>query len=116
MYVIGEAKGIKIHSPEDAYFSYFNSPYTGHAHAAAIDIYPYHQEWGGPVASPVSGKIVRLQKFRMGRKKEFPTEDFDYGTEEWAHQLIPNWRNFLNVALQNPIDERKLKLTLKFIY
>ena len=79
MHVIGEANGIMIHSPEDAYFSYFNSPYTGHAHAAAIDIYPYHQEWGGPVASPISGKIVRLQKTKMGRKKEFPTEDFDYG-------------------------------------
>jgi hypothetical protein len=36
--------------------------------------------------------------------------DFDYGTEEWVHQLIPNWRNFLKVALQNPIDERKLRL------
>lgn len=78
MHVIGEAKGIKIHSPEDAYFSYFNSPYTGHAHAAAIDIYPYHQEWGGHVASPVSGKIVRIKKIKMGRKKEFPTEVFDY--------------------------------------
>ncbi|MHA1614116.1 MAG: hypothetical protein ACTSW7_05945 [Candidatus Thorarchaeota archaeon] len=78
MHVIGEAKGIKIHSPEDAYFSYFNSPYTGHAHAAAIDIYPYHQEWGGSVASPISGKIVRIQKFKMGRKKEFPTEALDY--------------------------------------
>lgn len=36
--------------------------------------------------------------------------DFDYGTEEWEHQLIPNWRNFLNIALQDPIDERKLRL------
>ena len=78
MQVIGEAKGIKIHSPEDAYFSYFNSPYPGHTQAAAIDIYPYHLEWGGPVASPVSGKIVRIKKIKMGRKKEFPTEVFDY--------------------------------------
>ncbi len=78
MHVIGEAKGIKIHSPEDAYFSYFNSPYTGHAHAAAIDIYPHHQEWGESVASPISGKIVRLKKFKMGYKKDFPTEAFDY--------------------------------------
>lgn len=36
--------------------------------------------------------------------------DFDYGTEEWEHQLIPNWLNFLNVALQSPIDERKIRL------
>lgn len=78
MHVIGEAKGIKIHSPEDAYFSYFNSPYTGHSQAAAIDIYPYHQKWGGYVTSPVSGKILRIQKTKMGRKKKFPTEEFDY--------------------------------------
>jgi len=37
-------------------------------------------------------------------------KDFDYGSEEWEHQLIPNWRNFLNIALQDPIDERKLRL------
>ena len=36
--------------------------------------------------------------------------DFDYGSEEWEYQLILNWRNFLNVALQYPIDERKLRL------
>lgn len=79
MQVIGEAKGIKLHSPEDAYFSYFNSPYTGHSHGAAIDIYPYHQMWGGSVVSPVSGKIIRIQKTKMGRKKKFPTEEYDYG-------------------------------------
>jgi len=79
MHVIGEAKGIKLHSQEDAYFSYFNSPYTSHSQAAAIDIYPHHQNWGDSVASPVSGKIIRIQKTKMGRKKEFPTEDYDYG-------------------------------------
>ncbi len=79
MHVIGEAKGIKIYSPKDAYFSYFNSPYTAHSQAAAIDIYPHHQKWGGPVASPVSGKIVRIQKTKMGRKKKFPTEEYDVG-------------------------------------
>ena len=79
MHVIGETKGIKLHSPKDAYFSYFNSPYFGHSHAAAIDIYPHHGEWGGPVASPTTGKLIRVQKTSMGRKKEFPTDDFDFG-------------------------------------
>ena len=79
MQVIGEAIGIKLHSPKDAYFSYFNSPYSGHSHAAAIDIYPSHQEWGGSVVSPVTGKLVRIQKTAMGRKKIFPTEDHDFG-------------------------------------
>jgi len=79
MHRIGDAKGIRLYAPKDAYFSYFNSPYFAHSHASAIDIYPHHQEWGGPVLAPVSGKIVRLQKTTMGRQKEFPTEDFDFG-------------------------------------
>lgn len=37
-------------------------------------------------------------------------KDFDYGSEQWEHQLIPNWCSFLNIALQEPIDERKLRL------
>jgi len=78
MYAIGEAKGIKLYSPRDAYFSFFNSPYFGHSHAAAIDIYPHHQLWGGPIISPTSGKIVRVQKTKMGKKKVFPSEDYDF--------------------------------------
>lgn len=36
--------------------------------------------------------------------------DFDYGSEEWKNQLVPNWKNFIRIALQNPVDERKLRL------
>lgn len=79
MYRIGDAKGIRLHAPKNAYFSYFNSPYFGHSHNAAIDIYPHHKEWAGSVLSPVSGKILKLQKTAMGRPKEFPTEDYDFG-------------------------------------
>ena len=79
MQEIGEARGTRLYASEDAYLSYFNSPYIGHSHAAAIDIYPAHQEWGGPVISPVTGKLIRIQKTSMGMKKEFPTDDFDFG-------------------------------------
>ncbi len=79
MRIVGAAQDISIHAPDDAYFSYFNSPYVGHSLGTAIDIYPRHQEWGGPVLSPVSGKVVKIRKMRMGKEKQFPTEDFDYG-------------------------------------
>jgi len=79
MRVVGSAAGINIHAPEDAYFSYFNSPYVGHDIGTAIDIYPRHQEWDGPVTTPVSGTITLIKKMRMGRLKEFPTHEFDYG-------------------------------------
>jgi hypothetical protein len=36
--------------------------------------------------------------------------DFDYGTKEWRDQLLPNWRDFLKVVLEHPLDERKLRL------
>jgi len=36
--------------------------------------------------------------------------DFEYGTAEWDRLVIPKWRNFLNLALEPPIDERKLRL------
>ena len=79
MRIVGSAAGINIHAPEDAYFSYFNSPYIGHDIGSAIDIYPWHQEWGGDVVTPVSGKIVKIRKMRMGKAKQFPTHEFDYG-------------------------------------
>jgi hypothetical protein len=36
--------------------------------------------------------------------------DFDYGSEEWENQLVPNWKSFIRIALQGPVDERKLRL------
>lgn len=78
MRVVGSAKGINIHAPDDAYFSYFNSPYIGHNIGSAVDIYPHHQKWGGMIESPISGKVVRIKKMNMGREKQFPTDDFDY--------------------------------------
>ena len=79
MRVVGSAAGINVHAPDDAYFSYFNSPYIGHDNGSAIDIYPYHQEWEGAVESPVSGKVVKIKKMKMGQPKQFPTNEYDYG-------------------------------------
>ncbi len=79
MRVVGSAMGIELHAPDDAYFSYFNSPYIGHDIGSAIDIYPHHQEWNGDVLTPVTGKIVRIKKMKMGQPKKFPTNDYDYG-------------------------------------
>ena len=79
MRIVGVAQGVAIQAPDDAYFSYFNSPYIGHSLGTAIDIYPRHQEWEGPVLSPVSGKVAKIRKMQMGKEKRFPAEDFDYG-------------------------------------
>ncbi len=36
--------------------------------------------------------------------------DFEYESTEWANQLAPNWTHFLEVALSEPLDERKIQL------
>ncbi|MBN2229676.1 MAG: hypothetical protein JW779_08765 [Candidatus Thorarchaeota archaeon] len=70
--------GTKLSVPSDAALSFFNSPYIGHSQQAAIDVYPSHERWYGPTQSPISGTIAQLRQIRMGRKKEFPTDEYDY--------------------------------------
>ena len=95
MRVVGSAKGINIHAPDDAYFSYFNSPYIGHSIGSVVDIYPNHQEWCGVIESPVSGKVVKIKKIQMGQPRNFPTEDYDYavgilpeGSDDYIIRLL----------------------------
>jgi hypothetical protein len=76
---VGQIENIILYAPRDAYFSYFNSPYTGHELGTSIDIYPSHQEYGGSVTSPINGTINRIQKIKMGRERNFPTEPYDFG-------------------------------------
>ncbi len=76
---VGSAAGIDLFAPADAYFSYFNSPYVGHKQGASIDIYPNHEEWGGPAYSPIAGQIIRVKKMRMGKETIFPSDEADFG-------------------------------------
>ncbi len=75
---IGTACGIELLAPNDAYLSYFNSPYTGHLNNSAIDIYPSHGEWNGPCPSPISGKVVNIRRIRMGKSRGFLTPEYDF--------------------------------------
>ena len=79
MRIVGNAEGITLYVSDDAYFSYFNSPYIGHDIGSAIDIYPRKAEWGGAVVAPAAGKIARIKKIQMGQPKLFPTDEVDYG-------------------------------------
>lgn len=75
---MGTASGVFLFAPEDSYLSFFNSPYIGHRRCSAVDIYPSHEKWHGPGFSPCEGVVKEIRKFKMGRKKSFPTEDYDY--------------------------------------
>ncbi len=79
MRVLGEARGILLYAPEDAYLSFYNSPYVGHKTSKAVDIYPRHGEWNGSSYSPIDGTVSKIQLIKMGRGRGFPSADFDYG-------------------------------------
>lgn len=36
--------------------------------------------------------------------------DFHHGSDEWTHQLVPNWKRFLNDLLVEKADERSVRL------
>ncbi len=83
---------VRLFAPEDAYLSYYNSPYIGHKMGTSIDIYPSQDEWGGPIYSPCDGRVIRIRQLKMGRPKEFPTAEDDYAigirTDEAAELLV----------------------------
>lgn len=75
---LAEAERIELYAPETAYFSFCNSPYVGHRRATAVDIYPNHSTWLDPCYSPCAGKVTEIRRLKMGKPKEFPTNDYDY--------------------------------------
>jgi hypothetical protein len=76
---VGIASETEICAPDDSYFSFYNSPYISHGQGSSVDIYPFHQNWSDIVVSPVTGKVVKIKKMKMGRPREFPTDDHDFG-------------------------------------
>ncbi|MHA1638170.1 MAG: hypothetical protein ACTSUB_09170 [Candidatus Thorarchaeota archaeon] len=78
MRIICSAKGIDLYAPDDSYISFSNSPYIGHRTQTAVDIYPASQEWGAQLPSPISGKIVDIKTLKMGKEREFTTDNRDY--------------------------------------
>lgn len=118
MRIVGIASGTEIHAPDDSYFSFYNSPYISHGQGSSVDIYPHHQSWSDDVVSPVSGKIVRIKKMQMGRLREFPTEDYDYGIgiqpEQSQNDLVRILHCEPTVSIGNQVEVGdKLGVTLR---
>ncbi|MFX0107859.1 MAG: hypothetical protein ACFE7R_06230, partial [Candidatus Hodarchaeota archaeon] len=78
MNIVGVAGDVELYAPEDSYLSFFNSPYVGHQRFSSVDIYPSHGEWLGPCVTPCGGIVSEIRRSKMGRHREFKTEDFDY--------------------------------------
>ncbi|MFW9968448.1 MAG: hypothetical protein ACFFEA_14965, partial [Candidatus Thorarchaeota archaeon] len=78
MRCIGIAGGISLHAQDDSYISYFNSPFIGHRRSSSIDVYPSDGTWGSHAFSPTDGKITEIRTISMGKKKVFPSSQYDY--------------------------------------
>ena len=61
-------EGIYLNIPENAWYSFFNSPYIGHRNGTAVDVY-FSDE---PLLPTESGKVVEIRKVRA--PKNLPQE------------------------------------------
>ena len=108
MRIIGQAAGVSLAVPNDAYLSFFNSPYAGHSRGTAVDVYPSEREWGWSVLSPVSGSIANIRKMSMGRAKPFETAEHDFAVgikpEESDDLLVRIMHLTPSVRPGDPVD------------
>jgi hypothetical protein len=105
---LGAAHGVTLWAQDDSYLSFYNSPYVGHTTAKAVDIYPRTTDWVCNAVSPIDGIVTRIQKTKMGREKQFPTSDFDYGigitTENQNDTLVRILHCIPDVEIGDRID------------
>jgi hypothetical protein len=108
MRVIGHAGGVPLYVPNDAYLSFFNSPYVGHRRGSSLDVYPFDQEWGCDVLSAVDGTVCFIHETRMGRPKEFETHGFDYAigvcSEEYPSLVVRVMHCRPSIAIGDSVD------------
>jgi hypothetical protein len=60
---VAEAHGVRVYSPRDGWFSFFNSPYPAHRSMTGIDIYP-GSEFGGLAPSPIEGRLIAIRRVK----------------------------------------------------
>lgn len=71
---IAEVKDLIVCAPEDAFISFYNSPYYSHKGGAAIDIYVPRRSCDF-APSPVEGRVKKIYGFKPPTPAFFPTQD-----------------------------------------
>ena len=84
MIPVAEAQGITIHAPEDGIVGFHNSPYPAHVQGGAVDIF-FGTEFTVPALSPVSGKVIYIEKNKVGMARYFQADPYDYIILESMH-------------------------------
>jgi hypothetical protein len=77
MIPIATASDVVLHSPEMATVAFSSSPYPVHVQGGAVDIF-LGLDFGAPVPSPVSGKVVSVVKNKVGSPRYFEADPYDY--------------------------------------
>ncbi len=77
MIPVAEAEGITIHAPQDGIVGFHTSPYPVHVQDGAVDIFP-GRNFTAPALSPVSGKVVFIEKNKVGVARHFQADPYDY--------------------------------------
>jgi len=77
MIPVAEAEGVTIHAPKDGIVGFHNSPYPAHVQDGAIDIF-FGMDFTAPALSPVSGKVICIEKNKAGVARHFQADPYDY--------------------------------------
>jgi hypothetical protein len=76
MVPIAVSQKIKIFSPDDGRYAFYNSPYPGHKLSSSLDIFP-NLEFNEPAPSPVAGEVVKIRKVKAPKGTNFTASKYD---------------------------------------
>ncbi len=77
MISVAEAEGITIHAPREGIVGFHTSPYPVHVQSGAVDIFP-GRDFTAPALSPAFGKVVFIEKNKVGVARHFQADPYDY--------------------------------------
>jgi hypothetical protein len=73
---IVESKGVKLYSPPNGRYAFFNSPYPSHKTKTGIDIYT-NEIFGKKALCPVNGEVIMIRKVKAPKGQGFCAADHD---------------------------------------
>jgi hypothetical protein len=77
MIPVARTHDVTIHSPEGTMVAFTSSPYPVHIQGGAVDIFG-KENFQKPVKSPVTGKVLSVERKRVGKSRYFDSEPYDY--------------------------------------
>jgi hypothetical protein len=79
MIPVAETHGITLHAPPESIVGFHTSPYPVHVQGGALDIFQ-GRDFNSQAKSPVFGKVVFIEKNKVGIARYFTADPYDYIT------------------------------------